>query len=198
MAWRCFLVEHRGEMIVYLRRYRWDFDGGPDCSQGGWHSARSQALGRLPSIWSTTEDGHASHASPDIKPWLIDHRWPTHCGCGYAFTDDDKWTMDHELIYVDVVSGREYVMSELPIGAMFDNGWGWHKGPDGKSISVKLPPGGPHDFWDIDSRATSGGYWERTGESPDLVVTPSIQSGQYHGFLGSNTAPAPGWLSDPL
>lgn len=195
MAWKCFLVEHHDEMVVYLRRYQSSDDDKCSVSGYGHHTASVQ-VGRAPSIWGQLEDGYIYHTSPEIEPWLIDYRWPTHCACGYEFVEHDARRMDHELIYA-APDGREWEMHKLPIGAMFDGKWG-ERHADGHSWVVKLPPGNSYDLWNIDHKATSGGYWERHGEAPDLVVTPSIQTGAYHGFLGSNTAPAPGWLSDPL
>lgn len=195
MAWKCFLVEHRGEMVVRLTRLAMNRYCPHD--QTGLRFCRTEVpVGRAPALWDEKEDGYRFHRSPDLEPWLLDYRWPTHCTCGYEFVDSDARQMNHELIYVGL-DGREYEMHRMPIGAMFENGWD-RKGPDGKSMTVVLPPGRPYDFWNIDGRATGGGYWTRTGAPPDLTVIPSIKSGAYHGFLGSSTAPAPGWLSDPL
>lgn len=58
-------------------------------------------------------------------------------------------------------------------------------GPDGRCLMVALPPGG--HAWYVDGKATSGGRWQRTGDPtadpPTVSVTPSILTGDYHGFL---------------
>ena len=72
-------------------------------------------------------------------------------------------------------------------GAMFDatdwSPWRSRGTPDGKVWGVVTPPGDPHDVWIIDSEASSGGHWTRTGTPPRLTVTPSILMPRYHGFL---------------
>jgi hypothetical protein len=46
--------------------------------------------------------------------------------------------------------------------------------------------GGYGNDWQVDAAASGGGFWTRTGDPrnpPSLSVTPSIQTGDYHGFL---------------
>lgn len=212
MAHRCFLVKNSDESVLSLRRYKSrDYSNGPpasECSASGygWHTA-SVVIGRAPTLWDTTiHPGKTFLSIVPLEPWLIDYRWPARCACGYEFTEDDSRIVDQEPIDQEPIfvalDGRagEWTQATLPIGAMWECRWGWDSwiGPDGKGWMVKLPPGSKYDVWIIDSVATGGGRWTRTGIPPDLVVTPSIASPRYHGFLGSNTAPAPGWLSDPL
>jgi hypothetical protein len=209
MAWRCFVVEETGEAVLSLRRCAGD---DAQCPTGwGYHHA-TVVVGRAPVTYQHRDD-RVYYAKVEVEPWAIDYRWPTKCDhCDYVFSPGkphasvdwpntgDRWYVDQEPIFrrTDGTPG-EWTQASLPIGAMWDSKWTGWRGADGFSWTVKLPPGGKHDWWCIDGPATNGGGWERSGVAPDLVVTPSIDAGgQYHGFLGSNTAPAPGWLSDPL
>lgn len=77
-----------------------------------------------------------------------------------------------------------------PVGAMWDldylhgchepNGLVYDRNPDGMVLCVRTPGGD----WLIDGPSDTGGSWSRTGEVPNITVTPSIlQRGKYHGEL---------------
>lgn len=199
MAWRCFLVEESGDVVLSLRRFAWRDKRG-ECSQrpGMGHHV-SVVVGRAPARYTVGDEDRRFYTSIDIDPWLIDYRWPARCVCGYEFSDGDMMMIDQDPIFRGA-DDQEYTQTSLPIGGIYEISWGrphW-VGWDGKCFQIKLPPGRTYDVWMIDGPASNGGFWKREGSPPDISVTPSIATGQYHGFLGSNTAPAPGWLSDPL
>jgi hypothetical protein len=104
-------------------------------------------------------------------------------------------------IYTDE-SGREFHLGNIPsvdqdgttvqpapVGAMWDCDWfaGCHESsglkydrhPDGMVLCVRCPDGD----WLIDGPSQGGGRWERTGEAPNITVTPSILQPRYHGWL---------------
>jgi hypothetical protein len=199
IAWRCFVVEETGDVVISLRRFTWSTDGG--CSaHGNWGHDASVVVGSAPARYSDKVDGRRFFDLIHREEWAIDYRWPKACACGREFLETDQWQVNQDPIYRGA-GGEEWTQRGLPIGALYQVYWlrPEYVGPDGLSWAVKLPPGGPYDIWNIDSEASGGGRWARSGAAPDLVVTPSIAYGTtYHGFLGSNTAPAPGWLSDPL
>lgn len=203
--WECFLVEPAGRAVLGLRRFTFGTD--KPCPGNGkfGHNAVNETFmtvqERVPTRGGNTKDDHwPSHH--DLMPPHDDKRWPTVCtNCGYEFAADDEWQVTANHIYQKVDEPTEHwTMKELPIGAMFDAFWLPWTGSDGKSISVILPPGGIDHVWHIDMPVGEEGNrhpWTRIGEPPKLVVSPSILSPKYHGFLGSNGAPA-GWLSDTL
>lgn len=145
----------------------------------------------------------------DDHPALEDVEWPEICpepGCEYVmdyegdhsfgwrtFMGTCSWRRDG----TDEVRDDQYHWGP---GAMYDaTEWSpksW-RGPDGRCWAIVLPPASVADYWLIDGEASSGGRWSRTGSPPNVSVTPSIATPNYHGFLGSNGAP-PGYLSDDL
>jgi hypothetical protein len=127
-------------------------------------------------------DTEVSSSVPrDIGPFM-DREWPTKCVCGYEFTSEDTRMLMVEPIY-RADDGREFILREAPVGAMWDAHWyrgtDW-KGPDGLSLVVKLPDGAE---WCMDAPASGGGRWNRTGEAPKVTVSPSIQTPRWHGWL---------------
>lgn len=202
--WRCFLA---GDTDLEAR-YLTVTEGTPEtgCSPYGYHHARAWIEdGPYTSGGPADVPGRHWHAEPDPGDYRSHPAWPTRCdGCQYPFT-----TTASRRVWTDplfrTADGKLWAQGRLPIGAIIRAWWQeapprW-VGPDGQSLQVKLPPGGPHDWWAIDGpagNAPAGEHgWQRTGTPPDLSVTPSIRSPEYHGFLGSNGTPA-GWLSDPL
>lgn len=41
----------------------------------------------------------------------------------------------------------------------------------------------PDGEWDIDSIASNGPGWDRSGDPPNITANPSIICGTYHGWL---------------
>lgn len=129
------------------------------------------------------DDGYLTHIDPDL---YADADWPTVCdACGATLTSYDYHVVQDVLYRCD---GRgQWTQRELPVGAMFDSWW-QPKGPDGLSVTVVCPPGGLSDHWCIDGWSSKGERpWSREGDPllANLVVHPSIQTGDWHGLLGN-------------
>lgn len=191
MGWPCFMVEPSGEGRMFLRRYDNAPDDAPRARCPGmpgeysYHNASQVELGVFP--YEPGDDG-IYPAVDHLAPPHDDPRWPTKCDrCDYVLLEDDHWQVHPRAIFRRPDTGEEWDFRELPIGAMYDTPWMKHArgfvGPDGLSLSVKLPPGGEHDVWHIDGPASSGGRWTRTGTPPNITAQPSILTGSYHGFL---------------
>lgn len=183
---------------------------------------REALLAELPgcSHWFSVPGNEDAAAVPDFDwPPHDDPRWPQACGCGYEFApctcgqtpcrEDppaatyQQWS---ELLYTVTAAmpgaaaqvGDLVTTRDAPEGAMWDAFWYPWKGPDGRSLAVKVP--GDHD-WLVDSRASNctrpddreHRCWVRHGEVPNITVDKngdtcaagagSIQAGAYHGFL---------------
>lgn len=193
MSTPCFWVERTGDAEVIVRRYA----SGTECPEQGYHDAKA-SIGRYSLV--LTDDGMI-----DSLDGTLDHgdpSWPVSCGCGYRFTDEDRWQVNQEPYYRSS-DGREWQARNLPPGAMLDAYWqpeAW-KGPDGMAVTVILPEGpyveGMTDtrswWWIVDGPATEASKliphaWSRTGDPkanpPTISATPSINAvGRYHGFL---------------
>ena len=199
MGVRCFLIEPTSKDWRYLRRY--GHDTAPD---GHYHNTMVKIEDGSHTLVAGP-DGRKTwrHFAPDGSPEstasgvLIedrysrdDPRWPAHCACGYEFRPDDQWQLFHEVVYRRADTGEEMDLRNAPPGAMWDAFWlaemDSYRGPDGKSLVVKLPNGSE---WTIDGPSSQGGHWTRTGEPPNLTATPSILSyacaawPEYHGWL---------------
>lgn len=211
--WPCYWLEPTGEVALGLRRYAYHGGDGThvwDCSSGN-HDAFTWRGITAPAMRRRTPDGREHMAAAAEVPH-DDPAWPAACerGCGYVFTDADRWQEWEESLYRRVAGhGGLYILHSsigappgaepAGPGAMWDAWWlhdsDW-KGPDGISLLVRCPrpdgtPGTPHD-WIADGPATGGGRWTRTGDPRQpatLTITPSIACGHpgtpgyYHGFL---------------
>lgn len=183
-AVECFWVEPTGKALRTLRRYR---RGEEECSQNvvGYHDAEVEIGDDFDVLWADGDDGIRYVAAIDTADYAGDSRWPTHCICGYRFTEDDHWQTRQEQIYKSADgrrAGVTYAHQGKPTpGAMFDTFWRPEiRKEDGLAISVVCPDGA---IWCIDGEATGGGFWTREGSPPMLTVQPSIQTGDYHGHL---------------
>ncbi len=158
---------------------------------------------------------------PDADP-----RWPVTCGCGYVFVPGDQWQVYVDQIYRDD-AGKDFSLHDRIPGMMWEVPWYYDPVRDaarlperlrfareGKSsvLSVRyyerdaatrapvcvVTPNG--DEWCIDSIARNGPGWACDGVPPLLVCSPSIQTPNYHGWLGSNhpgtPSVRPGWFTD--
>lgn len=205
------MVEPAGQAVLRLRRYhsieRDANNNIQDPCPGApgnfsYHNASVPFMTIEEGIPRRTDERPYWPSHDELAPPDYDKRWPTKCDkCDYEFSAADPFQVfsDHLYCRLDDRTQR-WVDRELPIGAMFDAFWLPWTGPDGQSLSVITPPGGINHVWHIDMPVGDEGNkqpWTRTGQAPLLVVTPSILTPKYHGFLGSNGAPA-GWLSDTL
>lgn len=211
MTWACFMVEPTDEQEAWLRRYA----DGPCPAKPGEHSYHdgSAHVGRVPVVYGKVDDEptHSYIEETSVEGYHGDERWPIRCACGYEFGPDDHWQVLGRQVWRRPDTGEARALhgywrndEQVPVwgpGAMFYAWWmeGWrdHLGPEGKCLSVVLPPSGSEHIWHIDGPASSGGHWSRTGEPPLISVTPSISTGAYHGWLGVNGS-EPGVLSDDL
>ncbi len=130
-----------------------------------------------------------------------DGRWPKACAtCGRSFGEDGYYVVDHERIYRRADTGDELILRDAPVGACWDAHWYPRKGPDGRSLMVRVP--GNHD-WLIDGRAKNCTLkddevhrcWVRHGRPEDGTLhvdkdgltcaagAGSLDTGQWHGFL---------------
>lgn len=228
MPTKCFWMDRTGKGEVALRRYHDPGETHEWTCEGGWHDAANWIDKRVDYTVElrTFNDGDRQpvYAFPLAEsvfpaPKHSDKRWPKTCSrCDYEFTEDDKWQVFIEEIYVRADNGEERVLHwsmnppKVPSaewGAMWDAPWQQNirgnpsKPDDGIWLMVRCPSitGRYGNDWAVDMQASGDGYWERKGdprEPETLAISPSIQTGDYHGFLGTNTAPASGWLSDHI
>lgn len=120
-----------------------------------------------------TGEGYVAH-----RPLYRDDEGNVFCLVDEPFTADD---------------GR--MIQPAPVGAMWDGDWyrefeDFMPGADGRILMVRTPAGD----WVVDQRNRLGGGWTRTGEAPNVTVSPSIRirtgGAEYHGFLRD------GWLEE--
>lgn len=200
MGTKCFWLEPTDKRALYLRRYV-SSDAGGKCELSGigCHNA-SVRIEDSPD--EKDEEGYSQIV--EVEPYLADPRWPAACACGYVFTDTDQRQLFQDTIYRRTDTGEVFPLRDAPPGAMYDAWWAarFWKGPDGRSLVVKLPNG---TDWQVDGAANNCTMpddhfqqkhhcWTRTGTPPLITVgnsfgptcnagAGSIQSGDYHGFL---------------
>lgn len=173
-AIKCFLLKRTGAERLSLRRY----SDGKCPSSHQYHDARRHLVD-LP-------EGHNTQ-----KPDKTDPRWPVKCDrCDYVFQDTDQWQLFNEALFVG--NGLVTELQNAPPGAMWLADWlpaAFGSEPfkalpeDVRKLGhlvVRLPGG--HD-WDVDTKASNGNGWTRTGLPPVVTALPSILTPNYHGFL---------------
>jgi hypothetical protein len=197
-ATQTYWLEPTNRIELGLRRYSSANSAGFTCN-AGYHSALVK-IGHAPAVFRE-EHGRRTLAMRQATP-NDDPRWPTHCSCGYAFTDDDHWQGEwSELLYRRSDSGEETTLRDAPPGASWDAWWMPFagRGPDGIHLMVRCPNGRD---WHVDGEAsncTRKGQphecWVRHGDPRLAAITVdkngdtcaagagSIQAGDYHGFL---------------
>lgn len=186
----CFWIQPVDFVKRSLRRFSFSDRSRPglppigSCPSTSYHDATIPfdiaplPHGRIP----VTDDGH------DVVPH-DDPRWPTKCTeCGRAFGGDagaEPFQLFVERLFERPDTGERFTLRDAPPGAMFDDDThheNW-TGPDGLSLTVKLPSGGPFDWWCVDGPSKDGGRWTRTGAIPKVTANPSILTPRYHGWL---------------
>jgi hypothetical protein len=103
--------------------------------------------------------------------------WPKVCeACGHPFDFEsgDDWRSSSTNRTYRRDTGEEGRIHDFGVGAMWDAYWMTRKGPDGRSLMVRLP--GDHD-WAVDSRASNCDQkerehycWVRHGEPPKVTA----------------------------
>jgi hypothetical protein len=114
--------------------------------------------------------------------------WPKLCDqCGHPFVDTDHWQVFTDWLFKNSETGELHELRKLPPGAMYHTHWydDDMRGPDGLALTVMLPDRTP---WCIDGYAHNNGVrtphgWTRTGTPPNVSVSPSILTPNYHGWL---------------
>jgi hypothetical protein len=161
MPHKVFWLEPTNLDRIMLRRYHstlYDASGhkvddpANNCPNG-YHDASAVFADSVERVEGNREYEGGSFSEVDHS----DLMWPTHCSCGYAFTDEDKWQTNHNRLYQSGLDGKLYTLGEAPVGAMWDAHWygsagGWAAGPDGLHLVVRLPNG--HD-WCVDHEASN-------------------------------------------
>jgi len=179
---QCFLVRKTDLVEVALRR----FSFAKDVPEGGCEheSGFKVILERAQATeWLVPLDDGVIESSRNLAP--EDERWPLMCPkCGKEFPPDSTRQVWVKPVYEGAPDGVLRSLRNLLPGSMYDSLWetrydGWHHA-DGHAWTVVLPDG---VHWNIDRVARHGGRWERTGEPPELTVSPSIRTGTYHGHL---------------
>ncbi len=185
----CFLITATNRHRVKLRRFT--TSGTRPCpARGEWGHDASTVVGEVVAA-EHPPNGDNSAAYPHDDP-----RWPSKCAhCDAPFAEGDAHQVFHEQVYVraDGQPG-DYFTRELPPGAMYDAPWLLelpdHRGPDGRSLILRLPDGRD---WCIDGPSSNGNGWSRTGEPPKVTARPSILT---HNANGSESYH--GWLTDGM
>ncbi len=203
MGIQCFMLEPTERVRQKLRRYVGsDKAHCPDMPGTLSYHDAATLIEDAAATWDAEHrcirNGVDSAAAYDDDP-----RWPTHCACGYAFTDDDPRQLFVDLIYRRTDTGEEVTLPDTPGGAMWYCDWmGPLWNPQlGRLLSVRLPDG---TDWLPDTQAQNCTMpddhdqerhhcWVMHGQPPNLTIDKrgatcaagagSIQSRAYHGFL---------------
>lgn len=181
---RCFLLEPTDRVQVSLRRY----EGSVCPLPHGYHNAEN-VIGE-DAVRRTADGGYWGEGE------MVDHadaRWPTHCGCGYEFKPEDRWQVNHTLLYRRQDTGEQMTLHDAPAGAFW---WADWLARNQGSVHHQQRGGGPHLMlkcptgdWDLDAKSANGDGWTRQGEPPNVTAHPSIgihgKDGgfSYHGWL---------------
>lgn len=171
---KCFLLTESDRVQVYLRRFVSSIKASCPL-QFGYHNAETLIDER-----EHTGELVAGDTHPHDDP-----RWPKACACGHVFDESDDWQHHVQRLYARSDGGPLTTLRHAPPGAMWDAHWYTSmKGPDGRTLVVRLPNGFD---WVVDGPASNGQGWARTGQPPIVTATPSILAGegarQYHGWL---------------
>lgn len=181
---KCFLLEDLRTSRYCLRRYV-SSDKAKCSRPDGYHNAHSDPIADRPD--PDFKRGDKYYGVCGMNPPEINHadpRWPKACACGYAFTEDDPWQISAGGLYRRKDNGEIVTWRDAPAGSVAEAKW-WKE----NEWMVRLPDGS--DFITC-QRATNcrcpkdkpeHRCWTTTGTPPNITVTPSIQTGRWHGFL---------------
>lgn len=177
---KCFFLEPIDKAQVFLRRYagfKKDAEERKCPGEMSYHNA-SVDVGVVD--WDKSTGGLMANDRDHADPL-----WPTHCGCGYEFLEEDEWQHGRHILHKRSDGGEDVTLLNAPVGAMWNAHWLPSKrtGPDGIALVVKTPDGD----WQVDvpswSNGKAGPGWTRTGQIPNVTARPSILMPKYHGWL---------------
>jgi hypothetical protein len=184
MADRLFIAEPTGACRLSLRRF---------CYGGGETKHRCDATAVIGEDEPETQrrpDGTTRLVSGDSVPHS-DPRWPSACGCGYLFADDDQWQVN-ELPWYEG-NGQRFCWGigswDGPPGAMIRAPWRDDTPDNGCPAFVVFLPNGSH--WCTRDQSSGpdgklGPQWSVSGIAPCITVSPSIDdrsSRPWHGWI---------------
>jgi Family of unknown function (DUF6527) len=180
-----FIAEPTGTCRLSLRRFRYR----DDWMSGGHTHDATVVIG---------EDEPVTPPAPDsTKPVTDDRvprnnpRWPSCCGCGEPFHDDDSWQVN-ELDWYEG-AGQRFCWGigswDGPPGAMIRAPWRDDTPDNGCPAYVVFLPNGSH--WCTRDQSSGpdrklGPQWSVTGNPPLITVSPSIDdrsSPPWHGWI---------------
>lgn len=191
-------------MRVALRRFTYGAgDRRIPCPARGYGHEASNVVFETAPV-RADDQGHESVWPP--SEFVGNPSWPSVCvHCGEPCDDVWEWQVHTDRWYRSDGVGQ-WVLRDLPQGAMFDAWWlpgRWH-GDDGIALTVVCPPGGLSAHWNVDAPARNctrqdepHRCWCRHGSPKlaDLTVDKScdtcsagagsIQTSHWHGFLRS-------------
>ena len=176
----CFFLEPTEQGERFLRRFASGKTSGP-CTEKSYHD-HEVVIGRAPFPADPELDGTYLEGFPEDDP-----QWPTTCSCGYVFAEEDTRQAHVSRLYKRADTGELMRLSMAPSGAMWHADWfpavaSRKMGPDGHFLVLRTPAGD----WHVDGPSSSGGFWQRKGEVPNVTATPSINitgATKYHGWL---------------
>lgn len=178
MGVECFVIQIGEESRRSLRRYCKD---RRDCPERSYHNA-TVPLGEHALVRS--DDGAIDWIDPDS--YLTHPAWPTHCSCGYEFTEADERQVNQDPIYVALDGRGEWTLSEAPPGAMWEAWWvgDWARvnGGAGPAWVFKLPNGAEfmpgQGASNCDRKGEDHDCWCVHGEAPMLTIDKTPEPGR--------------------
>lgn len=176
------------EGIRELRRYaRADGTNGFTCDLG-YHSVSVRLPGTFPLVLTEPDPEDGFRGIAELAPTDYDGEtwWPTHCGCGYEFKQDDHWQYNQHQLFASAIDGHRWLQRELPAGAVWSPWWissGWCGVNGGETIlMIKLPSG--QDFLpgmeatNCTRKGEDHDCWCVHGEVPDLTINKEPVDGR--------------------
>lgn len=198
MPYKCFLLEPVHQIRIWCRRYSSQTPCPLMPGQYSYHNAMN-LLGdfdhpHVPNQFEEWCDFVATLRPPKDAPL-----WPTTCGCGFSFPEEERQMFTHRLYTTD--TGVLTTLADAPPGALWVAWWMGNNCTWDNATEPPLLCKTPGGDWNIDGRANNCTMpedrlhrcWIRHGIPPNIHVDKngltctagagSIQAGAYHGFL---------------